>query len=146
LVAVTDFVDLLDAANGDVTAAFAEWLCGLVFDRSEFWFGEWGGGFILDGDVWQRPAAPALTVHALSVRVVLPYLIASRTDEGGPHTRWLYQFAVGQGYRLTPREQQRLRSAIEDRCGAGAAPIALLRLAAEDPVAQRMLHDAENED
>ncbi|GIF73321.1 hypothetical protein Asi02nite_28390 [Asanoa siamensis] len=82
----------------------------------------------------------------LNVRVMLPYLLARRTDERAPHIRWLYQFAVGQGYRLPPGEQQRLRSAIEERCGRGAAPIELLRLATDDPVAQRMLRDAEDEE
>lgn len=99
----------------------------------------------LHSGVWQRPAAPALTVHGLSVRVVLPYLLSGRPDESDSRLRWLYQFTVGQGGRLPLHERRRLWVAIEERCGVGAPPIELLRRAVGDQVAQRMLRDAEEE-
>jgi hypothetical protein len=146
LAAVSDFVDLLDGAGGAMSSAFAEWMCGLLFDRSWFWSGQWGGGLVFRDGVWQRPVEPALTAHALSVRVVLPFLLTAPVDESDPRLRWLYQFTVGQGYRLPPHKRHQLWAVIEDRCGVGAAPIELLRHATGDQLAQRMLRDAEGDD
>ena len=115
-----------------------------MFDRSEFWAGKWGGGLMFRDGAWQRPTAPALTAHALSARVILPYLLSEAAGES-PRLRWLYQFLRGQGYRLPPPERQRLRLAIDEYCGVGAEPIELLRRATDDPIAQRMLRDLEGD-
>jgi len=55
LAAVAEFVDLLEGAGGAVSTAFAKWLCSLLFDRSGFWAGQWGGGV----DASQRCLAAA---------------------------------------------------------------------------------------
>jgi hypothetical protein len=61
LAAVSDFVDLLDGSGGATSSAFAEWTCGLLFDRSEFWSGQWGGGLMFLDGVWQRPSGWSTT-------------------------------------------------------------------------------------
>jgi hypothetical protein len=143
LASVGSFVDHLDNAGPHACATFALWWCELVFDRSEHWAGQWGGGLTRCGDRWERPVESALTVHPIALRVVLPYLLDKVADDHGRHLRWVYQFAVGQGYRLPPPAQRQLWSAIEARSGPGAAPIDLLRHAVDDPVAQRILNDSD---
>ncbi|MGN9804984.1 hypothetical protein [Micromonospora sp. L32] len=117
----------------------------MLFDSSDWWAGQWGGGMILRNARWERPAELALTVHPIVVRVLLPYLIDGLHEQDGPHLRWMYQFAVGQSYRLPPRERHQMTAAIEARCGLAAPPIALLQHAADDPRARRMLRDAETD-
>jgi hypothetical protein len=139
---LADFVERLTAAPTVVVDGFSAWLCELVFDRSRFWAGQWGGGMTLRGGTWEKPAAPALTVHLLSIRVVLPYLLAALPEERTPHLRWLYQFTIGQGYRLPPADRRRLFSAIEEHCGPGTDPVDLLaRASSTDPVARQLLRD-----
>jgi len=136
------FVERLNAAGNAAADEFARWLCQELFDRSEMWAGQWGGGLTYRNGGWQRPVEFALTSHSLIVGVVLPYLLAvsGRGRGRGPGRRWLYQFLVGQSYRLPPAEHRRLRLILEDRYGTGAQPVDVLRVAADhDPVARRML-------
>lgn len=144
LTTLTGVVDDLAAGPPETRDGFAEWLCRLLFDRSRFWAGQWGGGMACqDGGRRQRPAAPALTAHPLGARIVLPYLLAALPEGGSPQARWLYQFASGQGYRLQPGYRARLLSAIQERFGPDAPLTVLLRHASEDPIAQRMLREVE---
>jgi hypothetical protein len=135
-------LDLLVAAGPERFAAFARWVCSVLFDDSDWWAGQWGGGLSLRDGRWERPVEPALTVHPIAVRALLPYLISGLSAGDGRHLRWVYQFAVGQAYRLPPRERQQLRAAIEARCGIGEPPVALLRHAGNDALARRLLNDA----
>lgn len=140
LVRAAVFVDRLNGAGNAAADEFACWLCQELFDRSDIWAGQWGGGLTFRDGGWQRPVEFALTSHALTVGVVLPYLLAVSGRGHGPGRRWLYQFLVGQSYRLPPEEHQRVRIILEDRYGAGAQPVDVLRVAADhDPVARRML-------
>ena len=77
LAAANRFVDSLKHSGADTSAEFARWLCVLLFDESDFWAGQWGGGLTRGKNGWHRPMAPVLTVHPLSVRVTLPYLLSS---------------------------------------------------------------------
>jgi hypothetical protein len=140
------FVDGLNAAGSDAVDEFARWLCQELFDRSDMWAGQWGGGLRFRDGRWQRPVEFALTSHSLIVGVVLPYLLVVSDRGHGPGRRWLYQFLVGQSYRLPPQEHQRLRLILDDRYGAGAQPVDVLRLAADhDPVARRMLQHLDDQ-
>jgi hypothetical protein len=136
------FVELLHAETGHGDS-FAEWACIELFDRSDFWAGQWGGGLTSRAGRWERPVEPALTFYPISAGVLLPYLIRGLRHESGRHLRWSYQFTVGQLYRLPPAEQDQLRLAIEVRCGPGEPPIELLRHAADDPRAVRMLRETQ---
>jgi hypothetical protein len=109
----------------------------MLFDDSDRWAGQWGGGMSLRDGQWERPAEPALTIHPISARVLLPYLISRLADQNGRRLRWMYQFAVGQAYRLPPREQQQLHLAVEARCGPGAPLTALLQHAGDDALTRR---------
>lgn len=142
LSSANQFVDLLTATTSETITTFAAWVCSTLFDDTDRWAGQWGGGMTLRDGRWERPAEPALTVHPIATRVLLPYLVNGLLDQHGRHLRWVYQFTVGQGYRLPPREQEHLTAAIEARCGPGAPPIALLHRA-DDAEARRMLRDAE---
>jgi hypothetical protein len=93
---------------------------------------------------YRRPAVPALTAYPLSARIVLPYLLAAFPDGAAYQSRWLYQFTVGQSFRLRPEQRARLLSAIQECFGSEARPRALLRRASADPIARRMLRDAED--
>jgi hypothetical protein len=145
LVSVGSLVDQLEGAGNDARAMFALWWCELLFDRSVYWAGQWGGGLALREGRWEKPAEFALTVHPIVLRVVLPYLLGKVAVGRDRHLRWAYQFTIGQGYRLPPAARRSLCSAIESRCGPGAAPIDLLRHAVDDPEARRMLRDADGE-
>jgi hypothetical protein len=120
-------------------------LCALLFDESDFWAGQWGGGMTPDKDGWHRPVAPMLTIHPLTARVTMPYLIDGLSGSDSRHLRWAYQFTIGQSYRLPPAERRRWQQALEARCGPGAEPIELLRCAQDDALARRMLRDAEED-
>lgn len=143
--AANRFVDWLSDSGADTRAEFARWLCALLFDESDFWAGQWGGGLTRGKDGWHRPVAPVLTVHPLNVRVTLPYLLSSLSNPDSRHLRWAYQFTVGQSYRLPPAERRRWRESLEALCGPGFAPIELLRRAQSDALARRMLRDAEKD-
>lgn len=145
LASVRSFVDQLEGAGPQAGAIFALWWCELLFDRSEHWAGQWGGGLALREGRWEKPVEFALTVHPIALRVVLPYLLGRVAVERDRHLRWAYQFTVGQGNRLPPPARRSLWSAIESRCGPGAAPIDLLRHAVDDPDARRMLRGADAE-
>jgi len=136
------FVDLLIDSGPDTRTGFARWLCALLFDESDFWAGQWGGGLAPGKEGWHRPVAPVLTVHPLTVGVTLPYLLSSLPSRD---LRWAYQFTVGQSYRLPPTERRRWRQALEVLCGPGVAPIELLRRTQDDAHARRMLRDAEED-
>lgn len=140
LVRANQFLALIRAEPEHCTS-FAEWVCTELFDRGDFWAGQWGGGLTLRNGRWERPVEPVLTFHPISAGVLLPYLTGGLRRGNGRYLRWAYQFAVGQLYRLMPAEQDELRSAIEDRCGSDATPIDLLRQAIDDPHAIRMLRD-----
>jgi hypothetical protein len=134
------FVNRLNAAGIAATNEFAHWLCQELFDRGDMWAGHWGGGLTFRDGAWQRPVEFALTLHPLTVGVTLPYLLVVSGRGHGPGHRWLYQFLVGQSYRLPPEKRQRLRLILEDRYGTGAQPVDVLRVAADhDPIARRML-------
>jgi hypothetical protein len=137
------FVDRLLISGSETRTAFARWLCALLFDESDFWAGQWGGGLTPAEGSWHRPVAPALTAHPISARITLPYLLSSISSPDSRHLRWMYQFTVGQSYRLPPRERQRWQQALEALCGPGEAPIELLRRAQDDALARRMLRDAD---
>jgi hypothetical protein len=143
LASVRSLVDEIEGAGPQVCAAFARWWCEVLFDRSEHWAGQWGGGLSLREGRWEKPVEFALTVHPITLRLILPYLLGKVAVEQDRHLRWAYQFTVGQGCRLPPPAQRRLFSAIESRCGPGAAPIDLLEHAVDDPDARRMLGDAD---
>ncbi|GAA4946942.1 hypothetical protein [Actinoplanes utahensis] len=144
LVRANRFLALIGAEPVHRTS-FAEWVCTGLFDRSDFWSGQWGGGLILRGRRWERPVEPALTFHPISSGVVLPYLVGGLRREERQPLRWTYQFAVGQLDRLLPVERDELRSAIADRCGPDAALIDLLRHATGDSRAMRMLRDIQDD-
>ncbi len=142
--ALAELVDQLAVGPSAVAGGFARWVCELLFDRGEWLAGQWGGGTVLRNGGWRRPAGFALTSHLLSTRVVLPYLLTALPESRTPDVRWLYQYALGQMYRLPPAESRRLRSAIEEHCGS-ADLTGLLRCVPADPVAQRWLriHEAD---
>ncbi|MGW3811443.1 hypothetical protein [Micromonospora sp. NPDC005113] len=143
LAEVNRFVELLTGAGPEPSASFARWVCSVLFDRSDFWAGQWGGGLTSRRGRPERPAEFALTVHPITAWILLPYLTTGLPSGDGRHLRWTYQFAVGQGYRLPPRQRHQLRAAIDARCGTDAAPIDLLRYASDDAAAVRMLRNAE---
>ncbi len=143
-VAAHRFVDRLVDSDPNTRTGFARWLCALLFDESEFWAGQWGGGMARTAEGWHRPVAPALTTHPITARITLPYLESSVSNPDARHLRWMYQFTVGQSYRLPPSERQRWQQALETLCGPGVAPIELLRRAQGDALARRMLRDVED--
>jgi hypothetical protein len=81
---------------------FGEWLCERLFDDSEGWHGQFGGGLkYLDGG-YDRPIDYALSTYPLTSRVVIPYLCAARPQGDGRSLRWLYQCLIGLSCRLPP--------------------------------------------
>lgn len=140
LAAANRFVDRLDPGT---RTDFARWVCTLLFDQSDFWSGQWGGGMTRIEGRWIRPVTPALFVHPITMRITLPYLLAGLANPDSRHLRWAYQFTVGRSCHLPPPEQQRWEKALEARFGPGVRPLDLLRRAQDDAVARRMLRDAE---
>jgi hypothetical protein len=79
LASVRSFVDQLEDVGPRACATFALWWCELLFDRSEHWAGQWGGGLTLREGRWEKPVEFALTVqHAL---------IRSHEDKHGSEPR-----------------------------------------------------------
>lgn len=122
-------------------ASFGRWLCVRLFDDSEGWRGQYGGGGT------GRPLEFALANHALVTGVVLPHLRAELVQPDGRALRWLFQALVGLSWRLPPPLAAELRDMFGERFGKDADPIEALRVAAsEDVTARRWLADFEEDD
>lgn len=132
-------LDALDAGPVEERERFAHWLTVTLLDRSEGWFGQFGGGLTRGPSGMHRPLDWALSTHPLLTRAVVPHVLAEcEVEPHGRPVRWLFQCLTGLAFRLPPTERAGLEETFERLCGPGAEPSDALLLAAErDPDARR---------
>lgn len=136
LALASGLVDALDAGPADERERFAHWLTVALFDRSEQWRGQFGGGLTPTADGYALELGWALAVFPFTSRVVVPYVIEQALAErGGRRARWLFQ-AAWLAYRLPPAIQREVGHTIETLCGDGE-PLSALRLSAKTDVDAR---------
>lgn len=92
---------------------FADWCFRGLLDPIEGapagMSGQWGGG--MSGWYTTEPSKPArfaLLKHPLTGRVLLPSLLSWFAEDPRRYARWLYEFALGQGYRLPLADKAQL--------------------------------------
>jgi hypothetical protein len=134
----------LEIGVPDDRERFGWWLCERLFDHGDGWQGQFGGSLTFRDGVHLRPIEYALSVSPLVAGVVVPHLVQVCQANSGRELRWLWQALVGFKARVPPDVRSALDGALRSTCGAHAAPIDALRLAAKREVKARSMLDGVN--
>lgn len=136
----------LEGRQDEQRAAFAGWFCERLFDDSDAWAGQFGGGLAYEHGGFNRPIEYALSMNPFTTRLVVPYLSVAALERHGHALRWLWQALSGLAYRVPPAARAELERTMRSVSGPEAEPLDVLRrAAAKDEGARKWLNEIELE-